>query len=250
MNRIDFKTDVLIQGFPGKAVCHGGLGWSTVALIRGGDRIILVDVGSFGMRRMLIPRLAQLGIGLGDVTDVILTHSHYDHSVNWTLFPEARIWIGSDEIKWAVTVPPGPSPVPELYVRELSRSPQLHVVNEGDEILPGITAYSVPGHTPGHLVFLASGLDHDFLFVGDAAKNRAEILSRQGDMTLDAAVTTQSIERIWELWLRRPGTVLIPGHDIPMVLQNGQPKYIGKREAALAAWFGETLEQETIFELR
>jgi hypothetical protein len=52
MNRIDFKVDVLIQGFPGKAVCHGGLGWSTVALIRGGEHIILVDVGSFGMRRI------------------------------------------------------------------------------------------------------------------------------------------------------------------------------------------------------
>jgi glyoxylase-like metal-dependent hydrolase (beta-lactamase superfamily II) len=88
MSRIDFKIDVLIQGFPGKAVCHGGLGWSTVALVRGGGHNILVDVGSFGMRRMLIPRLAALGIGLNDVTDVILTHSHYDHSVNWTLFPE------------------------------------------------------------------------------------------------------------------------------------------------------------------
>jgi glyoxylase-like metal-dependent hydrolase (beta-lactamase superfamily II) len=140
--------------------------------------------------------------------------------------------------------------VPELYVRELKRSPQLHVVREGDELLPGITAYAGPGHTPGHLVYLLSGIDHDFMFVGDAAKNRAEILSRQGDMTLDAAVTTRSIERIWELWSRRPGTVLIPGHDVPMVLQDGKPTYVGERQASIAAWFGETLEEETIFELR
>lgn len=245
-----FKVDVLIQGFPGKAVCHGGLGWSTVALIRDENRVILVDVGSFGMRRMLIPALASFGIGLDDVTDVILTHSHYDHSVNWTLFPKSRVWIGSQEIDWAVTVPPGPSPVPELYVRELKRSPQLNVVHEGDEILPGITAYAVPGHTPGHLVYLLSGAEHDYLFVGDAAKNRAEILSRQGDMTLDAAITTRSIEKIWGLWSQRPGTILIPGHDIPMILKDGKPEYIGERQASIAAWFGETLEQETIFELR
>ena len=29
-----FKIDILVQGYPGKSVCHGGLGWSTVALIR------------------------------------------------------------------------------------------------------------------------------------------------------------------------------------------------------------------------
>ena len=30
------QVDLLIQGYPGKAVCHGGLGWSTVALVRAG----------------------------------------------------------------------------------------------------------------------------------------------------------------------------------------------------------------------
>jgi hypothetical protein len=30
-----FSIDILVQGFPGKTVCHGGLGWSTVSLVRG-----------------------------------------------------------------------------------------------------------------------------------------------------------------------------------------------------------------------
>ena len=41
-----YEIDVLIQGFPGRMVCHGGLGWSTVALIRGNGHVALVDVGS------------------------------------------------------------------------------------------------------------------------------------------------------------------------------------------------------------
>lgn len=45
-----YKVDVLVQGFPGKSVCHGGLGWSTITLLRGGGRDILVDVGAFGVR--------------------------------------------------------------------------------------------------------------------------------------------------------------------------------------------------------
>ncbi len=46
-----FSIDILVQGFPGKTVCHGGLGWSTVALVRGQGRVILIDAGNFGMRR-------------------------------------------------------------------------------------------------------------------------------------------------------------------------------------------------------
>ena len=44
-----YKLDVLIQGYPGKSLCHGGLGWSTIALLRGGGRSILVDVGAFAL---------------------------------------------------------------------------------------------------------------------------------------------------------------------------------------------------------
>jgi len=49
----DYEIDVLIQGFPGRMVCHGGLGWSTIALIRGRGHVALVDVGSFSMRSPL-----------------------------------------------------------------------------------------------------------------------------------------------------------------------------------------------------
>ena len=30
-----YEVNLLVQGFPGRAVCHGGLGWSTVTLLRG-----------------------------------------------------------------------------------------------------------------------------------------------------------------------------------------------------------------------
>ena len=30
-----YQIDLLVQGYPGKSVCHGSLGWSTIALLRG-----------------------------------------------------------------------------------------------------------------------------------------------------------------------------------------------------------------------
>ncbi|MBM3608426.1 MAG: MBL fold metallo-hydrolase, partial [Alphaproteobacteria bacterium] len=159
--------DILVQGYPGKAVCHGGLGWSTIVTIRHGGRLVMVDCGSFGMRRTLQARLKERGLVPADVSDLLLTHSHYDHSVNWTLFRHARIVIGALEMDWALNEPWGESVVPELYVRELKNWPTAVQVREGDEIFPGVTAYDAPGHTPGHLIFVLRGREHDVIFTGD-----------------------------------------------------------------------------------
>jgi glyoxylase-like metal-dependent hydrolase (beta-lactamase superfamily II) len=112
-----------------------------------------------------------------------------------------------------------------------------------------MSVHSAPGHTPGHLFYLVSGGSRDVIFTGDAAKNRAELLSRTADMTYDQPVSRKSISAIWEVWRRRPGTVLIPGHDLPMIIENGEPRYLACRGAGIAAWFGTALDQLTIFDI-
>lgn len=244
-----WAIDIIVEGYPGKSVCHGGLGWSTIALLRGHGRVVLVDVGSFSQRQPLIDRLAAHGLRPGDVTDVLLTHSHWDHSINWVLFPAARVVIGDEELAWSLAEPWGETPVPELYVRELAASARAERVRPGDTVLPGITAHAASGHTPGHLIFHLAGEPHDVILTGDAAKNRAELLSLTADMSYDQAISRASMERIWALWRARPGTVLVPGHDLPMRLDGDEPAYIGRREAAISAWFGRGLDQTTLFQL-
>lgn len=245
----DYDIDIVVQGYPGKSVCHGGLGWSSVVLLRAHGRIALVDTGGFSMRTMLLKRFSERGLKPADVTDLLLTHSHHDHSVNWTMFPNAHIVIGADELAWSLQVPWGETPVPELYVRELKDWKTTHQATEGEEVFPGITAHLAPGHTPGHLLYVLRTADRTVIFTGDAAKNRAELVSRSTDMTYDAAVSKASIELIWKLWRERPGTIVVPGHDAPMVLENGETKYITRREAAIVAWFGDDMETTTLFKL-
>jgi glyoxylase-like metal-dependent hydrolase (beta-lactamase superfamily II) len=245
----DYDIDIIVHGFPGKSVCHGTLGFSTIALIRCGERRALVDVGSFGQRHLLLTQLAEHGLQPQDITDVLLTHSHYDHSINWLMFPDATIVIGRHELDWSLQEPWGTTPVPELYVRELQQWPTLRTVADGDEVFPGISAHMTPGHTPGSLVYVLTTAERDFVFTGDACKNRAELLSRAADMSYDAAVSRTSIETIWALWSRRPGNVLIPGHDLPMMQDNGEPRYLGQREAAIRAWYGEDLNETTVISL-
>jgi glyoxylase-like metal-dependent hydrolase (beta-lactamase superfamily II) len=245
----EHRVDIIVHGFPGKSVCHGSLGFSTIALVRHGERVALVDVGSFGQRFLLREQLAGHGLEPGDVTDVLLTHSHYDHAINWVMFPDADIVIGSEELAWSLQQPWGESPVPELYMRELERWPRLRAVSDGDSVFPGITAHQAPGHTPGCLVFTLDTGEHDMVFTGDACKNRAELLSRSADMTYDAGISRRSIESIWSLWRRRPGNILVPGHDLPMVLDGGEPRYLGQREAGIRAWYGTDLNRTTVISL-
>ena len=245
-----YQVDVLIQGFPGRAVCHGGLGWSTVTLIRGHGRIVLLDVGAFGMRKPLERRLKEYDVKPEDVTDVVLTHAHYDHIVNFTLFPRATIWIGDLEMNGAAAQDPGFNPIPELYVRELASSARVKRVLDRQEFLPGITAYAVPGHTPGHLLFVLDNGLVDILFSGDSAKNRAELLSRKVIDTDNMEESSNSISLIWNIWRAKKGSLLIPGHDLTMGLdETGQPYYIGERQAAISVWFSEKIEHSDRIDL-
>jgi glyoxylase-like metal-dependent hydrolase (beta-lactamase superfamily II) len=245
----DYEIDIIVQGFPGKSGFHGGLGWSTVALIRTADRKLMIDGGSFGMRRIIISRLAERGVKPGDITDMLLTHAHHDHMVNWVLFRQARIVIGAHELETSAKLPWGETPSPELYVRELQSWPTLHTLQDGAEAFPGMTAHMAPGHTRGHMVFVLHGPEYDVIFTGDAAKNRAELVSRATDMTYDPSVSAATINLIWELWQRRPGSILIPGHDLAMVQANGSCRYIAKREASILAWYGDDMETKTQFDL-
>jgi glyoxylase-like metal-dependent hydrolase (beta-lactamase superfamily II) len=169
-----------------------------------------------------------------------MTHAHYDHSINWPVFPAARILIGKQELDWAVAQPLGHDTIPEFTVRELAASEQLHGVEIAEEVIPGLTAF----------VYVLNGGERDVIFSGDAAKNRAEMLSLTADMTMNAGDSRRTMERIWDLWRKKPGSILVPGHDVPMRLDNDEPVYIAKRTAGIHAWFGRALERTTLIELR
>jgi N-acyl homoserine lactone hydrolase len=243
-----WEVDILIHGYPGKSTVHGGLGWSTVALLRGHGRVVVLDGGGYGMRGPVVAGLAGLGITPDAVTDLLLSHAHHDHAVNWPLFRHARIAIGRKEMAWALGVPWGETPVPEHAIAALSRWPTLRLLDDGEEVCPGVTAHLAPGHTPGHLVFLVAG-EPPVLLLQDAAKNRVELVSRDTDMTYDRAVSRATIDMIWDMARRHPGCVLVPGHDVPLALENGVPRPLARHAAGIRSWFGEGLADVTEYQL-
>ncbi len=75
----------------------------TVTLIIDGDAVIVVDPGMVADRGALLAALAAHGPRPEDVTDVVFSHHHPDHTVNAALFPNAKIhdhWAVYEGDRW------------------------------------------------------------------------------------------------------------------------------------------------------
>ncbi len=156
-----------------------------------GDRRILVDAGIgdrweekkrdiFAFDRRpghLLSELAGAGISTESITDVVLTHLHFDHCGGAVreqggelvpAFPKARHWVQKKHWQWAMhpTERDRASFRPEDF-EPLEKAGLVEFVDGPNEILPGVRVLPVHGHTPGQqLVEFHTG-DGVVAFVGD-----------------------------------------------------------------------------------
>jgi glyoxylase-like metal-dependent hydrolase (beta-lactamase superfamily II) len=111
---------------------------SSVTLILDAGRVIVVDPGMVSGRDSLLAALAAHGPGPDEVTDVVFSHHHPDHTVNAALFPQATI-----HDHWA-------SYQGDLWI---GRDP-------GDfELTPSVRLIATPGHTAEDITTLAATAD-------------------------------------------------------------------------------------------
>lgn len=155
-------------------------------LINTGKELVLVDVGG-GMNWMatagkLTDNLKASGYNPEDVDKVILTHGHPDHL--WGLidefeeaprFPNAQYFIGADEWDfWATDK--AAARLPEQFQgfaigakkHLLPVEEKVKRVKDGEEVAPGITMISSPGHTPGHMSVMVNSDGKSLLVTADA----------------------------------------------------------------------------------
>jgi glyoxylase-like metal-dependent hydrolase (beta-lactamase superfamily II) len=163
-NLLDFPVSALVQGAePGRKLDIAMTFW----VLKGPDgRTVLVDAG-FYRPRLLRERngvadytrpdkaLVRLGIRPEEVTDVVVTHMHWDHADGVDLFPKARVWIQKDEFNYYTREAKQPSGHDENNeLNEVSAMVKLNTQGrvrlvDGDarEILPGVTVYTGGRHT-------------------------------------------------------------------------------------------------------
>ena len=82
------RVDILLEG---SLTSTGGGVASSCTLIRDGDRAIVVDPGMAPSAASILDPLIALGVRPEDVTDVVLSHHHPDHTLYAGLFPNAAV---------------------------------------------------------------------------------------------------------------------------------------------------------------
>jgi len=194
------------------------------------SRVLLVDAGFY--RDKFVQRWkpqdfvrpsealqAGLGIAPGKVTDIIITHSHWDHADGADLFPNATIWIQKEEYEYyideagKVRNSGGVDADDATMLATLKTAGRVKLVNgDNQEIAPGIRVYTGGKHTFASQYVSVATRDGTVIVASDNAylyKNLDEHLPIA--QTLDRAMNLDAQTRMLQL-AGSPARV-IPGHD-------------------------------------
>ena len=175
------RVDVLVEGYARLPNVAG-----TVSLVRDAGRVVVVDPGMVADRELILAPMRALGVEPEDVTDVVLSHHHLDHTLNVALFPVVPVHDFQSVIEGNV----------------FTRRPA-----DGVDLTPSIRLLATPGHTPQDVTTLV-GTPDDLValthlwWTGEGpaedpyAPDREE-LRRQRERVLDLA------------------TLVVPGHGAP-----------------------------------
>jgi glyoxylase-like metal-dependent hydrolase (beta-lactamase superfamily II) len=127
------RLDVLVEGYVRMPHVAG-----TVSLVRDADRVVIVDPGMVADRDLILRPLGELGVRPEDVTDVVVSHHHLDHTVNIALFPPVRVHDFQSVLEGDT-----------FTGREA----------EGFQLAPSIRLLATPGHTPQDITTLVGTQD-------------------------------------------------------------------------------------------
>jgi len=142
-------------------------------LVKSGGRILLFDTGVGGV---LLDSLALAGVRPDEVTDIFITHSHFDHIGGLTRaeglkFPNATIHMSARE--WAFLQ------TQTQFSRAVATiSPKVSTFEPGAPIVPGVRAIDLYGHTPGHVAYEITSKGVSVVDIGDLAHSSILSLAR------------------------------------------------------------------------
>lgn len=158
---------------------------STVGFAREDGVLVVIDPGLVPGRDAIVRPLAELEVSPEQITDVVLSHHHPDHTLNAALFPNARVhdhWAWYRDDRW------------------------VDRPAEGFELSSSIRLIETPGHSPQDISTLADTEDGLVVFTHLWWTSSFPV---EDPFAPDAAVLHASRARVLEL----PGLrSIVPGH--------------------------------------
>jgi glyoxylase-like metal-dependent hydrolase (beta-lactamase superfamily II) len=162
--------------------------------------------------------VARAGVKPEDVTDVIISHVHWDHLDGIDLFPKARIWIQREEFEHHLdstgavkdrAIDAGDAKLLAALARE---GRVMLVDGDAQEIIPGIRVYTGGKHTFASQFATVNTAEGTVVIASDNVY-LYENMARHVPIaqTLDSASNLRTQERM--LTLASSPRLIVPGHD-------------------------------------
>lgn len=168
-------------------------------LVKAGGRLVIVDTGAgekhlrklsyyrFFKMRGIAEILQDKGYSPEDVTDVVLTHLHFDHCAGCTYrdtasgglrvtFPKATHWVSRRQ--WENFCNPHPLERASYFeedMKPVGDAGLLRLLDAPAVICQGVSLRFADGHTPGQIVPYISGGNGTVVFAGDVIPLLANI---------------------------------------------------------------------------
>jgi len=176
------KTDALLDASFLRNPIEASINAFLIALP---DRLALVDTGSgelFGPGNggKLLSSLAAAGYRPEQITDILITHVHTDHSGGLVhegkiVFPNATVHVGKPDVDFFLNpANSGKSGYERKYFDEAIKTLKPYVdagkvaaFSRTTEVVPGVTATLHPGHTPGSAFYTLTSQGERVTFIGD-----------------------------------------------------------------------------------
>ena len=159
-----------------------------ILVLNTGSKLAIFDTG-LGSAKLFGPSSGRLLISLReagfdpkDVDAIFLSHAHPDHTCGIMAddgkpnFPNAQIYISkADYDFWTDMSKPLANdsnwkPLFEGARKHLVPNlPRIAFIKDGQEVIPGVQAIAVPGHTVGHMMFMVTSAGKSFAVLGDTS---------------------------------------------------------------------------------
>lgn len=169
-------------------------------LIEDGNRLVLIDNGMgnkqsekfFGHYYLhgddsLEKSLSQCGFGKDDITDVFLTHLHFDHcggSIQFNndktgyepAFKNAVYWSNENHWNWALN-PNAREKASflEENILPIKESGQLRFISQGEQFIPAMEIREVYGHTEAMMLPIIRYKNNTLIYMADLIPSAAHI---------------------------------------------------------------------------
>jgi glyoxylase-like metal-dependent hydrolase (beta-lactamase superfamily II) len=188
----------------------------TPTLVDTGSERILFDTGNGEAGReagagQLLASLEEAGYTTDDISVVVLTHLHGDHINGLTeggdvAFANARYVTGQEEYDFWTDEARAGTPAEGNHTAVMEKvaplAEKMSFLQDGGEVVSGVTAMAAFGHTPGHMVYMIESGEDRLVLTADTANHFVLSLQRpewEVSFDMDKEMAAQSRARLFDM---------------------------------------------------